>query len=75
MDMPIKPHSHDHAAMYGIQYSAKPWISGNPYDRGANHNDTSWGHAVLGLDPSRIPVDRDDLGAALLSSRMTTMQC
>ena len=38
MDMPKKPHSHDHAAMYGIQYSAKPWISETPYDRDANHD-------------------------------------
>ena len=43
-----------------------------PYDRGANHNETSWGHAVLGLEPSRIPVDRGGLEAALLFSRVTT---
>ena len=42
-----KPHSHDHAAMYGIQYSAKPWISETPYDRGAKHNETKMWQVAL----------------------------
>ena len=54
-----KPHSHDHAAMYGIQCSAKPWISGSPYDRGANHNETSWGRGFLGTVPQAYPVRQE----------------
>ena len=68
MEMPIKPHSHDHAAIDGIQYSARPWISGNLQDRGANHNETSWGRGFLGTVPQAYPVNRDCLEAALLGT-------